>query len=50
VIDRALTLRIANAVARTNVSGRGAADVAPPGPLPGDLAAICTDAVARVVA
>jgi coenzyme F420 biosynthesis associated uncharacterized protein len=49
VIDRALTLRIANAVARTNASGRGAAGVAAPGPLPGDLAAICADAEARVV-
>ena len=49
MIDRALTLRIANAVARTNVSGRAAADVAALDPLPGDLAAICADAEARVV-
>jgi coenzyme F420 biosynthesis associated uncharacterized protein len=49
VIDRALTQRIANAVARAKVSGRGPASVAPLDPLPGDLAAICADAEARVV-
>ena len=49
MIDRALTQRIANAVARTNVSGRGAGEVTPPQPLPGDLAAICADAEVRVV-
>ena len=49
VLDRALTQRIANAVARANVSGRGADNVAPPEPLPGDLVAICADAEARVV-
>lgn len=31
------------------MSGRGAGDVAPPEPLPGDLAAICADAEARVL-
>ena len=36
-------------MARANVSGRGAGDVAPLGPLPGDLTAICADAEARVV-
>ena len=49
VLDRALTQRIANAVSRAKVSGRGAGDVAPLGPLPGDLTAICADAEARVV-
>ena len=49
MIDRALTQRIANAVARTNASGRGAGDVPPPQSLPGDLVAICADAEARVV-
>ena len=47
VIDRALTQRIANVVARGNVT-RSAAP-APARPLPGDLAAICADAEARVV-
>ena len=46
MIDRALTQRIANAVARTAGPGRAAA---PAPPLPGDLAAICADAEARVV-
>ncbi len=50
VLDRALTQRIANAVARTNASGRGAEPPAPLDPLPGDLAVICADAEARVVA
>jgi len=47
VIDRALTQRIANAVARGTATARpeGAASE----PLPGDLAAICADAEARVV-
>ena len=48
MLDRALTQRIANAVSRAKVSGR-AGDVAPLGPLPGDLTAICADAEARVV-
>jgi coenzyme F420 biosynthesis associated uncharacterized protein len=48
VIDRALTERIANAVSRGAGSAR-AARPAPPPPLPGDLAAICADAEARVV-
>jgi coenzyme F420 biosynthesis associated uncharacterized protein len=43
VIDRALTRRIANAVAR------GSRDDGDPPPLPGDLVAICTDAKLRVV-
>jgi coenzyme F420 biosynthesis associated uncharacterized protein len=47
VIDRALTQRIANAVSRGTVPGRG--DGAAPAPLSGDLAAICADAEARVV-
>jgi coenzyme F420 biosynthesis associated uncharacterized protein len=47
VIDRALTQRIANAVARAPAPGR--ADGGTAGPLPGDLAAICADAEARVV-
>jgi coenzyme F420 biosynthesis associated uncharacterized protein len=47
VIDRALTQRIANAVARGSVPGRAGAP--PPPPLPGDLVAICTDAQLRVV-
>jgi len=49
VLDRALTQRIANSVARAKVSGRGADSVAPLDPLPGDLTAICADAEARVV-
>ncbi|MDP1849847.1 MAG: zinc-dependent metalloprotease, partial [Solirubrobacteraceae bacterium] len=49
MLDRALTQRIANAVARANVSGRGTGDATPLGPLPGDLTAICADAEARVV-
>lgn len=44
VIDRALTRRIANAIAR---QARG--DDGPPPPLTGDLVAICTDAKLRVV-
>jgi coenzyme F420 biosynthesis associated uncharacterized protein len=44
VIDRALTRRIANAVARGTRD-----DGDPPPPLPGDLVAICTDAQLRVV-
>jgi coenzyme F420 biosynthesis associated uncharacterized protein len=47
VIDRALTQRIANAVSRGSGSTRAA--VPRPSPLPGDLAAICADAEARVV-
>ncbi len=47
MIDRALTQRIANAVARGTVPGRAAGT--PPAPLPGDLAAICADAETRVV-
>ncbi len=50
MLDRALTQRIANSVARGKVSGRGADGAAPLDPLPGDLAAICADAEARVVA
>ena len=48
MLDRALTQRIANAVSRATVRGGSA----PPNPvtLPGDLAAICADAQARVVA
>ncbi|MEA2154989.1 MAG: hypothetical protein QOE11_1129 [Solirubrobacteraceae bacterium] len=48
MLDRALTQRIANAVAR----GGGARGAGPPKPvtLPGDLAAICADAERRVVA
>ena len=49
MLDRALTQRIANAVARAKVSGRPADTGAPLDPLPGDLAAICADAEARVV-
>jgi coenzyme F420 biosynthesis associated uncharacterized protein len=47
VIDRALTQRIANAVARGTAPGRP--DGAAPEPLLGDLAAICADAETRVV-
>lgn len=47
MIDRALTQRIANAVSRAG-SSRGS-DAGDPPPLPGDLAAICDDAEARVV-
>ncbi len=46
MIDRALTQRIANAVSRGSGANRSAAV---PAPLPGDLAAICADAEARVV-
>jgi len=49
VLDRALTQRIANSVARAKVSGREDDGAAPIGPLPGDLTAICADAEARVV-
>jgi len=48
VIDRALTQKIANAVSRGTTSKRPDGAVAEP--LPGDLAAICADAEARVVA
>jgi coenzyme F420 biosynthesis associated uncharacterized protein len=48
MLDRALTQRIANAVSRAP-TGRGPAP-AGPAVLPGDLAAICDDAEARVVA
>jgi coenzyme F420 biosynthesis associated uncharacterized protein len=44
VIDRALTRRIANAIARGSRD-----DGDPPPPLAGDLVAICTDAKLRVV-
>jgi coenzyme F420 biosynthesis associated uncharacterized protein len=48
MLDRALTMRIANAVSRgTGARGSGPAT---PLTLPGDLAAICTDAEQRVVA
>jgi coenzyme F420 biosynthesis associated uncharacterized protein len=47
VIDRALTQRIANAVARGTATGRP--EAAAPARLPGDLAAICADAETRVV-
>ena len=49
MLDRALTLRIANAVSRGGAT-RGPAAPAPPSALPGDLAAICADAEQRVVA
>jgi coenzyme F420 biosynthesis associated uncharacterized protein len=48
MLDRALTQRIANAVSR-GTAARGSAP-APAVTLPGDLAAICTDAEQRVVA
>jgi len=47
VLDRALTQRIANSVARNTGPGRSDAGTAIP--LPGDLAAICADAERRVV-
>jgi coenzyme F420 biosynthesis associated uncharacterized protein len=47
MLDRALTQRIANAVAR---GGKAPDGGAPLPPLPGDLTAICADAEARVVA
>ena len=51
VLDRALTQRIANAVARGGSRAGAPGATAPPPPdLPGDLAAICADAEARVVA
>ena len=46
MLDRSLTERIANAVARSSASEAGGASAAE---LPGDLAAICADAEARVV-
>lgn len=46
MLDRALTQRIANVVARGNAGGGGPASSQP---LPGDLASICADAEARVV-
>lgn len=49
MIDRALTQKIANAVSRAASSGRASRAAAAPAPLPGDLAAICADAEARVV-
>jgi coenzyme F420 biosynthesis associated uncharacterized protein len=49
MLDRALTLRIANAVSRGSIA-RGSAAPAPLPDLPGDLAAICADAERRVVA
>ncbi len=48
MLDRALTQRIANSVARAKPA-RGADAATPLDPLPGDLAAICADAEARVV-
>ncbi len=54
MLDRALTQRIANAVARggsrAGAAAGGTAAPPPPDVLPGDLAAICADAEARVVA
>ena len=47
MIDRALTQRVANVVARGTPAQRAAAP--PPARLPGDLVAICTDAQLRVV-
>jgi coenzyme F420 biosynthesis associated uncharacterized protein len=49
VLDRALTMRIANAVSRGGGARRPDAPAALP-ELPGDLAAICADAERRVVA
>ena len=48
MIDRALTQKIANTVSR-GTGSRGGAAAPRPAPLPGDLAAICADAEARVV-
>ncbi|MEA2191438.1 MAG: hypothetical protein QOI73_1559 [Solirubrobacteraceae bacterium] len=48
MIDRALTSRIANAVAR-GVPSAGRPEDAAPATVPGDLVAICTDAQLRVV-
>ncbi len=50
MLDRALTQRIANAVARGGSQAGATAATAPPPDLPGDLAAICADAETRVVA
>jgi coenzyme F420 biosynthesis associated uncharacterized protein len=47
MLDRALTQRIANAVAR---GAKAPAGAVPAQPLPGDLTAICADAEARVAA
>ncbi len=49
MLDRALTMRIANAVSR-GAGARGPAAPPPLPELPGDLAAICADAERRVVA
>ena len=47
MIDRALTQRLANAVARGSAATRSESPA--PAALPGDLVAICTDAQLRVV-
>jgi coenzyme F420 biosynthesis associated uncharacterized protein len=50
VLDRALTQRIANSIARSKTADASSDIAGSAPPLPGDLAAICADAEARVVA
>ena len=49
MLDRALTQRIANAVARPTTSGASSGEAGAEAPLPGNLLAICADAETRVV-